>query len=310
MVTYAQLQAEAWWGREIQPAALVALGQRLYKAYGRPANSVGIKGDNRHLNGAHRSQEWIRNSRWCTNRTYTVQSGLTVTQSRYLSGLDFNPGTTARMIEICSRLDKAVRAGTLEQVREWYGNDDGDNRVDGYDNVRNRIASSDASHLWHLHLTLDRRLVNNPVAMQAVGDVLLGVHSINLGGDDVIGLRKGDRGEEVKGLQACLRYAGFDPGTVDGIYGDATAAKVLAMRKSQGSGTKSGNSFGGWAYAQLQQALADRRAEAAAKAALKQAKAAIEAALADQPTGLPAAIRIDLPDVLVVPVEPVGDDES
>lgn len=75
------------------------------------------------------------------------------------------------------------------------------------------------------------------------------------GGDDVIGLSRGDEGEQVKGLQATLRYAGFDPGEVDGVYGPKTAAQVLAMRKSQGSTVGDGDNFTGWAYGQLLMAM-------------------------------------------------------
>lgn len=174
MATYAQLQAEPWWGREIQPAPLVQLGNRLCAAHNRPRNAFGIKGDNAHLCGSHRSQEWIENSRFCTDRSYTVRSGLTAAQKRLICGFDYNPGSEALMIQLCRRLDEAVRAGRLEQVTEWYGNDDGDNRVDGYDNVRNRIATSDSSHLWHVHISFDRRRVNDEAAVRAVGDVLLG----------------------------------------------------------------------------------------------------------------------------------------
>jgi hypothetical protein len=173
MPTYAELQAETWWGREIVTDPLRELGKRLCDAYGRPITAYGTKGDNLHLSGSHRSQEWIVNSRYCRNRSYTVQSGLTTTQVRHIAGFDFNPGSTARMIEICTRLDRAVRAGRLEQVLAWYGNDDGDNIVDGYNNVVNQVSTSDSSHLWHLHMTLDRKLVDNAAAIRAVGDVLL-----------------------------------------------------------------------------------------------------------------------------------------
>jgi hypothetical protein len=173
MPTYTELQAETWWNREIVTDPLKALGKRLCDAYGRPATAFGTKGDNVHLYGSHRSQEWLKNSKWCTNRTYTVQSGLTTEQARYIGGFDFNPGSTKAMIEICSRLDKAVRAGRLEVVREWYGNLDGDTRVDGYNNIANRVATSDSSHLWHLHGGLDRTEVNNAAVMKRVGDVLL-----------------------------------------------------------------------------------------------------------------------------------------
>lgn len=78
------------------------------------------------------------------------------------------------------------------------------------------------------------------------------------GGGDMIGLRRGDKGDRVKGLQGTLWYAGFDPGRVDGDYGPKTAAAVLAMRRSQGSDADDGDHFTGWAYAQLMKALAKR----------------------------------------------------
>lgn len=174
MVTYFQLETEPWWDREVVPAPLVQLGQRLRAAHGRPAVAVGVKGDRFHLAGSHRSQEWILKSQFCTNRTYTVQSGLTGIQQLYLAGFDYNPGSERLMIQLCRRLDEAVRAGRLEVVREWYGNTDGDERVDGFDNVRNRVATSDKSHLWHVHITFDRRQVNDEAAVRRVGDVLLG----------------------------------------------------------------------------------------------------------------------------------------
>jgi hypothetical protein len=249
MPTYAELQVETWWGREIIPDPLRELGARLCTAYGRPITAYGTKGDNLHLSGSHRSQEWIVNSRYCRNRTYTVQSGLTTTQVRHIAGFDFNPGSTSRMIEICTRLDKAVRAGRLEQVLAWYGNDDGDNIVDGYNNVVNQVSTSDASHLWHLHMTLDRKLVDNAAAIRAVGDVLL--NQATDGGIEDMFCQKGDKGNAPRALQLQLRRAGFDPGTIDGDYGAATAAAVLAMRKAAGSSATSGDTYDAWGYDQL-----------------------------------------------------------
>jgi hypothetical protein len=77
-------------------------------------------------------------------------------------------------------------------------------------------------------------------------------------GDDLIGLKLGDSGERVKGLQGTLRYAGYDPGEVDGNYGSKTSAAVLKMRKAQGSEVADGDNFTGWAYAQLMRAMAKK----------------------------------------------------
>lgn len=71
------------------------------------------------------------------------------------------------------------------------------------------------------------------------------------GGDDVIGLRKGDSGQRVKYLQIRLDHAGFDPGDKDGDYGPKTSAAVLKMRKAQGSSASSGDEIDAWAAAQL-----------------------------------------------------------
>lgn len=43
-------------------------------------------------------------------------------------------------------------------------------------------------------------------------------------------LHHGDRGAEVSQLQLHLKAAGYDPGDIDGVYGDRTAAAVLAFQ--------------------------------------------------------------------------------
>lgn len=183
MPTYAELRAEHWWGRELVTPEFAWFNAEVATALGVPAANVGSKGDNKHLNGAHRSQEWILNSRYCTNRTYTVQSGLTPEQARHLAGCDITPKSREQMLAICRNLDRVVRAGQLEEIREWYGNTDGDQRVDGWNNVANRVATSDSSHLWHLHLTFDRRVLRDTSVMRRVLAALLG--TTNPAGDDM-----------------------------------------------------------------------------------------------------------------------------
>lgn len=158
MATYAQLQAEPWWGREIDPPALRDLYVALRERYGLTAVEIGGKGDSNHLRGYHRSAEWIARSAYCVNRSYSVTEtpgNRAPGDPRWICGMDITV-PRAVLLPMCRRLDAAVRAGRLEKVVEWYGNTDGDQRVDGYDNIRNRIASSDSSHLWHLHVSLDR----------------------------------------------------------------------------------------------------------------------------------------------------------
>ncbi|WP_320069597.1 hypothetical protein [Micromonospora sp. RTGN7] len=174
MPTYAQLQAEPYWNREIVTPEVDWLGDELCRRTNRPRAAFGAKGDSHHLRGAHRSQEWIRRSRHCTNRTYTVQSGLTVEQERHIAGVDFTPASAADMIAQSKRLLAAMQAGQIDEVREFYGNVDGNKIVDGWDNVRDRAASSDSSHLWHWHLTLDRRHCRNTKLMERILAIALG----------------------------------------------------------------------------------------------------------------------------------------
>jgi hypothetical protein len=158
MATYAQLQQETWWWDEFQPDALVALCRRLRAHYDLPADAVGSKGNNRHLQGYHRSRNWIKNSTFCTNRTYSVSrtpGDRDGGDKDWICAVDISL-PPAQLLPTCKRLDTAVRAGHLEKITEWYGNTNGDERVDGYDNIANMIAASDPSHFTHLHLSFDR----------------------------------------------------------------------------------------------------------------------------------------------------------
>jgi peptidoglycan hydrolase-like protein with peptidoglycan-binding domain len=49
-------------------------------------------------------------------------------------------------------------------------------------------------------------------------------------------LRPGDRGDDVKAIQALIKTAGFDPGPADGIYGPNTAAAVSDFQRAAGIG--------------------------------------------------------------------------
>lgn len=160
MPTMAQLEADIWWPREINAPGLVKLGTALCLFYDLPPSSIGIRGDGSagHLRGYHRSRGFLINSQWATNRTYSVTETAGNRgggDNRWCCALDFTCPTSV-LLPVCKRLDAAVRAGELEKVTEWYGNLDGDTRVDGYNNIENRVASSDSSHLWHLHMSFDR----------------------------------------------------------------------------------------------------------------------------------------------------------
>lgn len=252
----ARMVDERWWREETIPPSLAELGERLRAHYGLPAANIGVKGNTAHPRGYHRSRAWVKNSAFCTNRSYSVtetagnRSG---GDSRWCCALDVKL-PTAELIAACKRLDAAVRAGRLEKITEWYGNDDGDNRVDGYNNIENRVATSDDSHLWHLHMSFDRGRAN-----EDHGDVF----AILTGAEGIESMlcKKGDTGENVVALQVMLSTSGFSPGPIDGKYGDATAAALLAARQSLGLTVRDGGAnYDGWAYEQLHRIHARKHA--------------------------------------------------
>jgi len=189
MATYAQLESEAWWGREIVTQALTGVGLMLCGAYGVGGSAFGTKGNNRHLSGAHRSQEWIKNSQYCVNLTYTVQSGLNSTQARFVAGLDFTPGVwgssdnRAKMIAITNRLDAAYARGELDGiVRQFFGTKNG-TTVFGRDVPTGRLISADDSHLDHEHVGVNRAVADDNDAMAKIARIMIGDQ---MSTDDVI----------------------------------------------------------------------------------------------------------------------------
>lgn len=63
-------------------------------------------------------------------------------------------------------------------IREYYGNVDGDREVDGYDFRAHTFAGSDPSHLWHIHISIHRKYINDPTAMRAILGILRGEEEV------------------------------------------------------------------------------------------------------------------------------------
>lgn len=59
-------------------------------------------------------------------------------------------------------------------MREFYGNIDTDSEVEGWDYARHGAASSDSSHLWHIHISIHRGYVTDPEMVRAVLSILSG----------------------------------------------------------------------------------------------------------------------------------------
>ena len=231
--------------REIVTDELRWCAGELCRRTGAPATNAGTKGNNCHLNGGHRSQEWIQHSRYCTNHSYTVQSGLSAEQLRHVAALDFVPlqwGTAAnraRVAEQTQRLYQAAKTGQLDGITQVQGTLDGVTPF-GYNVISGTTFQPDSSHLEHWHLTGDRRHMRDTALMRKIVDTALGT----LGGDDMYcwygdgnGVQAPSR--NVKTLQRKLLE--LDPAALpqfgpDGGYGDETAAAFARLVPGAGDG--------------------------------------------------------------------------
>lgn len=164
----------------------------------------------------------------------------------------------------------------LYAMREFIGTRDSNSVYclikDSEDGPWRFDGSRDDSHLWHIHGSIFTKYVNDWNALEGIVSVWIGEtleqwkarkgKSMSL-----IGLRLGDEGQQVKGLQSRLHRAGFgnETGEVDGKYGPKTSAGLLAARKSQGSSADSGDAVSGWADTQLLCAVIDQRIKLALK---------------------------------------------
>lgn len=174
MPTDEQLRSEIWYLRETDTVELDSLADRLRKA----RCEVGTRGDNNHVYGGHRSQAWVLNSRFCTDRSNTVIPGLSGPAVNYIAALDWSHPDRKTFIQQCKRVYDAVRAGLLDGVTEFFGNINGDKVVDGWDNIDDTPASADSSHLDHGHITFDRRRLTDPALMTTLGNLILGENMI------------------------------------------------------------------------------------------------------------------------------------
>lgn len=65
-------------------------------------------------------------------------------------------------------VDKDPRAYPM---REFFGNTDHDTEVEGWSYYRGRAASSDKSHLWHIHISIHRKYINDEAAMRSILEI-------------------------------------------------------------------------------------------------------------------------------------------
>ncbi len=95
--------------------------------------------------------------------------------SNTAAAVDMNH-SAAEMKLVTSRLLASAKDANdprLNYTREFYGTLDGKN-ITGWDTYYGVAATSDNSHLWHIHISFLRKYVNDPVAMIAVLSAIKG----------------------------------------------------------------------------------------------------------------------------------------
>jgi hypothetical protein len=150
MPSYAELATEPVWGAQFVPTNMTnALIVPLRNFYSLGPASIGAPGDNNHLYGRHRSANWDRQSRYCTNRAYgTVDARDKLGNQNWYRAID--TGIQGKTLQDAShRMDALVRSGKAPGVAEWFGTFDGNTVVGWYEG---HPSSSDDSHLFHLHV--------------------------------------------------------------------------------------------------------------------------------------------------------------
>lgn len=130
-----------------------------------------------HNTGATNKAEWptnysIRDSINQSGPGWTKASALDLTFP------DAQGGNYASIDKYTSRLVTSSRDAADPRLDlilfEFYGQADSDREVEGYNEFREQVVTSDSSHLWHIHLSFLRSRVGDWWGMWALYTVLAG----------------------------------------------------------------------------------------------------------------------------------------
>lgn len=156
--------------REFAPYAILALFSAVQEALPFPVQLGGVLGDQAHTYGYHRGRAALAAD------DYSVilprdRGG----RPWAASALDITPVDAVHVRTLTARLRAAVerRDERLHPVREFYGTLDGQ-VVFGWDLHTGARRLSDASHLWHLHLSIHRDVACRVRRLLPIAEVLAG----------------------------------------------------------------------------------------------------------------------------------------
>jgi hypothetical protein len=180
--------------------------------YGLGPASVGAPGDNNHLYGRHRSANWDRQSRYCTDRAYgTIDARDKRGNQNWYRAVD--TGIQGKTLQDAShRMDALVRSGLAPGVAEWFGTFDGQTVVGWYEG---HASSSDSSHLFHLHVGVWNESADDAALMQLLYGTITGTNVVTEDGVMAM-LLKGNK-NDVWLYDGCMTRRQVDPAQVADI---------------------------------------------------------------------------------------------
>ncbi|MEO6703166.1 MAG: peptidoglycan-binding domain-containing protein [Jatrophihabitantaceae bacterium] len=155
---------------EYAPSAIRGLYD-LVKARIPAAELSGIVGDSAHTYGYHRCRNVVPGGDYSRQHALDQQGdGWAASALDVTLPPDQMRAVTARLISAAKVGDPRLRA-----LREFCGTTDG-TRTHSFDlsNRREALGEWDASHLWHVHLSIYRAHTNDPAALAPIADVMGG----------------------------------------------------------------------------------------------------------------------------------------
>jgi hypothetical protein len=154
---------------EYAPDALRRLFDAIQAGIPSAINS-GIIGDSAHTYGYHRGRDYVSPGDYSAEHPEDLGG-----DGQAACGLDLSWGEAGPQFDVSARLLAAAQAGDprLSALRSFFGSVDGV-RVIGWDLAENTPATSDDSHLWHVHMSVHRESAGDWAALEPVAQVITG----------------------------------------------------------------------------------------------------------------------------------------
>lgn len=165
---------------------------------------------------------------------------------------------TGRLVAAADRNDPRCKG-----MRDFYGTTNGSTvvgRIRDDDSSNYRFSSSDASHLWHIHISVWATYCDDWRVLSGILSILSGESLSAWQRRTMFLIEFGDKGEPVRYWQRRLLRLGYKLPEfgADGDYGDETQKAITASRKHYGYGNTGLKKLSGWHAEQLDADLAGK----------------------------------------------------